>query len=461
MSRKCVRIMLIMAVVMYAQTCALAATIHVDPSDPSAFSTIQQAIDSTNHFDTVVVHPGLYQENIDFHGKAVTVTSLDPNDPAVVAETIIDGGGATVVTFAHGETVFTRMLGLTLKNGDDGVYFNSYDCQPEITNCVISDNRDDGLYGGLPTLTGCTIRDNGGDGIDSCSESIRRCIITGNNQNGVNNHYGDLIDSTISENGLYGISCEWTPLANISGCTITGNAQVGLHVSQSGPDVSVSHSIISGHRQDGILGGFSQMTVTNCTVVGNNNMGISSGNSSQFVVTNCIVVWNGAGGLETGDDAALTSSYNCVYGNGDDENYLDTEIGQGDIRKSPWFASNGFWRPDNTWQEGDYHLLSRLGRWDPGIEGWVNDPIDSPCLDMGDPDMPFGQEPYPHGSRLNLGAYGGTPQASMSETALPACTSYPVMDFNKDCVVDQADLDIFMEHWLECNLDPNDSCPEG
>lgn len=461
MSWKYVKITLIVAIVAYAPAGVLARTLHVDPTDSSAYSSIQTAIDSTSHFDTVVVHPGVYQENIDFHGKAVTVTSLDPNDPAVVAETVVDGNGDNVVTFAHGETVFTRMLGLTLRNGAIGVYSNSYDCQPEITNCVISDNSGDGLNGGLPVLTGCTVRDNGGDGLDACSESITGCTITGNGENGIKNHYGDLIDSTVSENGLYGVSCEWTPLANISGCTITGNAQVGVHVMQSGPDVSVSQSIISGHGQHGILTGFSEMTVSNCTVVGNTEDGISAGNSSQIVATNCIVVWNGVGGLVTGEDATLTSTYNCVYGNGDDENYIDTEAGEGDIRQSPWFASNGFWRPGGTWQEGDYHLLSRVGRWDPSTEGWVTDPIDSPCLDMGDPTMPFGEETYPHGGRLNLGAYGGTPQASMSQGDLPQCTSYPVMDFNKDCVVDQADLDIFMEHWLECNLDPNDSCPEG
>ena len=42
------------------------------------------------------------------------------------------------------------------------------------------------------------------------------------------------------------------------------------------------------------------------------------------------------------------------------------------------------------------------------------------------------------------------------------CLEYPVMDFNRDCKVDQADLDLFMAHWLECNLDPQEACwPDG
>jgi hypothetical protein len=39
---------------------------------------------------------------------------------------------------------------------------------------------------------------------------------------------------------------------------------------------------------------------------------------------------------------------------------------------------------------------------------------------------------------------------------------YPEMDFNQDWKVDQADLDIFMQHWLECSLDDPNACwPQG
>ena len=38
---------------------------------------------------------------------------------------------------------------------------------------------------------------------------------------------------------------------------------------------------------------------------------------------------------------------------------------------------------------------------------------DSPCIDAGPRDAPVGDEPQPHGGRVNLGAYGGTSQASL------------------------------------------------
>ena len=37
-----------------------------------------------------------------------------------------------------------------------------------------------------------------------------------------------------------------------------------------------------------------------------------------------------------------------------------------------------------------------------------------PAIDAGDPNAPFDAEPYNNGKRLNLGAYGNTPVASIS-----------------------------------------------
>jgi hypothetical protein len=59
-------------------------------------------------------------------------------------------------------------------------------------------------------------------------------------------------------------------------------------------------------------------------------------------------------------------------------------------------------------------LQSRTGRWDPDIRTWVNDKIASPCIDRGDRTMPAGNEPFPNGGIINMGAYGGTTQAGKS-----------------------------------------------
>ncbi len=41
---------------------------------------------------------------------------------------------------------------------------------------------------------------------------------------------------------------------------------------------------------------------------------------------------------------------------------------------------------------------------------------------------------------------------------VPQCLSMPRGDFNGDCKVDLQDFSIFMQDWLECNLDPPEAC---
>jgi hypothetical protein len=70
---------------------------------------------------------------------------------------------------------------------------------------------------------------------------------------------------------------------------------------------------------------------------------------------------------------------------------------------------------------GDYHLLSWCGRYSAEQDIWVVDKVTSPCIDAGDPNHDPGNEPMPDGGRINMGAYGGTTQASMSGCAISGC----------------------------------------
>lgn len=87
------------------------------------YLSIQQAIDGAINGDTIIAAPGRYFENINFLGKAVTVRSQDPNDPNVVATTIIDGNCpadanfGSVVTFKNGETNASVLEGFTITGG--------------------------------------------------------------------------------------------------------------------------------------------------------------------------------------------------------------------------------------------------------------------------------------------------------------------------------------------------------
>jgi len=145
--------------------------------------------------------------------------------------------------------------------------------------------------------------------------------------------------------------------------------------------------------------------------------------------------------------------------------YSTVTWGEGNINVDPLFAA-----PTNN----DYHLKSHAGCWNPATQSWVKDPVTgtSPCIDTGDPNSDWTAELWPNGRFINMGAYGGTPEASMSlsnagnigdlnndnnvdfldfanfaanwETLRPLLRE----DLNRNKIVDVNDLSIFVENWL-------------
>ena len=102
--------------------------------------------------------------------------------------------------------------------------------------------------------------------------------------------------------------------------------------------------------------------------------------------------------------------------------------GAGNIEVDPLFAAAGYWADLNdpnrvvepndanaVWVDGDYHLQSKAGRYDPNTQTWVQDEVSSLCIDAGDPAQPFESELAGNGLQTNMGAYGGTAQASRSD----------------------------------------------
>jgi len=148
-------------------------------------------------------------------------------------------------------------------------------------------------------------------------------------------------------------------------------------------------------------------------------LGIAAYAGANPDIGNCIL-WNNV----DGDLFGCTARYSCIE---------DESEGEGNISQDPLFAdANG----------GDFHLLSEEGRFVPAYGLWSLDMVTSPCIDAGDFLLNPGAERMPNGGRINMGAFGGTREASMSEWPLSA-------DINRDGIVDEADLAILEAQWLE------------
>ncbi len=196
-----------------------AGTIRVPADSPS----IQEGIEAATDGDTVLVAPGLYRENIDFLGKAVTVTS--EGGPFVT--TIHGGRQGSVVSFQTGEGPASVLEGFTLTGGSGtgtdpycyggGVY--CYFASPTIAGNVIRNNsvsyHGGGIYclsSGEHLIRGNVIEDNRAENGAAiyCSASSHPMIS------------GNLVRGNSAENGG-GIYCNWESNPLISNNTFTGN----------------------------------------------------------------------------------------------------------------------------------------------------------------------------------------------------------------------------------------------
>jgi|GEM_PF-6594317 len=280
-----------------------------------------------------------------------------------------------------------------------GMYLQ--DSRAVIANCVFRDNyasdRGGAIYisSGPPRITGCTFSGNhagsaGGALCDNSEEGVllRWCLLEGNL-------------AGLGAGVFLGPSRGYAPW--FVSCTFAGNrATQGTVIDYSEPLY---------HRGSGF---------------------------------NCIL-W------DNGQELDLYIRFRFTYSD------LPGGRGRGNMDTDPLFARPGYWDPNGTpddpyddiWVDGDYHLKSQAGRWDPASQAWVKDDVTSPCIDAGDPNSPIGLEPFPNGGRINMGAYGGTQEASKSYFGGPTCETIVSGDIDGDCKVDLHDLAILASHWLE------------
>ena len=371
-------------------------------SEANPFSTIQHGIDTASHGDTVLVHPGVYRENINFNGKNITVGSLfvTTGDEDYILQTVIDGNrNGHVVTFANGETATAMLNGVTVTNGyahgvpASGTYGGGVFCNyssPTMTHLRVTFNEATHEGGGLyfgncsPTVQDVTVTNNlagsGGGGIrySGGSVSLENVVVTHNS-------------ARLAGSGIQFYHAEGTIKNALIADNFGSGQGGGLHFDGSSPtfiNVTVVGNWTAGHGGGLNVSYMSQPTLVNSIVWGNTPEQIYFDTqwSGEAVTIEYSDIQGGLAGI-------VTNGQGPVY------------WGSGNLDASPRFVDVGL---------GNYHLANDS----PGIS--AGKAAGAPGTDIeGNP------RPDPMGSNPDMGAYENPSGSTVSclKVYLPTISS--------------------------------------
>jgi predicted outer membrane repeat protein len=373
---------------------------------------------------------------------------------------------------------------------------------PTLTNCTFSENSAGWSGGGMhnedssPRLINCAFIANSameeygrGGGMDNYVSDpiLTNCTFIGNSAGWVGGGVVNtgpssnttLTDCTFSRNsasndggGMYSSNSVRLTLTN---CTFSGNlaGNLGGGMYNGSGEARLTNCMLS--ENSATWGGgvyhdrYGRSTLANCTISDNradrHGGGLCCG-GADLTVINCIL-WGDT--ATQGHEIALLSYEICypdgcgcmAYASSITVSYSDVQVGPVGVYVEPgstlnWGMGNIDADPNfGDVVDGDYRLKSQAGRWDPDERRWTKDEVTSPCIDAGDRSTPIGNEPFPNGGTINMGAYGGTAEASKSYFGEPVCETIIAGDINGDCTVNFKDFALMAAHWLEDNTPIN------
>ncbi len=278
-----------------------------DGSEESPYATIQHGIDRSTNGDTVLVHPGIFIENINFIGKSILLSSLFllAEDTTFIELTTIDGDeSGSVVTFNSGEDTTAIISGFTLTNGIN-LYGGGISCvnsNPQIINNLIRNNNFGSSFIGLGGGIYC---DNSSPLINNNCIDSNRCMWNGGGIYCANNSNPIISENIISynsatEGGGGGIACHSsTPMinGNIISNNLANEGGGGIYCYQCNPIITnntiANHYLWYGHG-GGIWCSDATPILTNNYLINNNahHGGGLSSNSDNINIVECAFIGN-------------------------------------------------------------------------------------------------------------------------------------------------------------------------
>lgn len=326
------------------------------------YSTIQKAINLSVDGDTVLVKPGIYEENINFKGTSVHVKSEIPY------QAIIDGNYSThTVQFVTNETSGAKLSGFIVRHGaaktGGGIYID--DASPTIEDCRIEDNS--------------SLKNGGGIFITGSSSPL---VISSTIQNNIS---GD------SGGGVYCFGATPTLSRSVITNNQTDKNGGGVYVSNNARPILVNMVIydnLAKYNGGGVYVESASLIVRHCTISDNQSgqglaLFVEDITTPDQVLVQNSILWQTDAltynviGADDGDAIQVTGS-NVYVKNG-------SYPGEGNIKQNPLFASQS---------TGNYRIKNG-----------------SPCINAG---LSLGQDavtvdhdgyPRPYSNQVDMGAF--------------------------------------------------------
>jgi hypothetical protein len=310
-------------------------------------------------------------------------------------------------------------------SGGDRIYIDTGVYPVSATNAIILDDRNMGSEAFPLEIIGSTNWAAGGTWfqVDGTTNGMRI-------QNTRHIHLKNIRVSG-ARNGL---SVESVDTLRIQDGEFFGNQANGIQVGGSS-GVEVRNSLIWGNGEYGVQsrGAKGAQSLRNVTLWGNRLGAVENAQSTLMISNSILVATNPVAVVRESGDGTIFGDYNLYWNEAGGPIATNAKNQVAYLNLSAWQQAG---RDVHSLVEdplfadpaaAQFHLQSREGYWDNG--SWPTSSLTSWAIDAGDPDAAgAASEPAPNGSRLNLGAYGGTSQASLSQIEPPELLAVSLRD---------------------------------